>query len=101
MTGKQEELWIGPQHRYEPRQAKEDCDVFRLGDGRPLWYACLYDPNALVMTAADADRARSELRRLFRMDPGLVRGCIGGSLEEIQQRLRVKLSAPGLPPPKE
>jgi hypothetical protein len=84
-----EKLWIKPQDRHEDRQSRECSDDFRLADGRPLWYTLLNDPNALVMDAADADRARSELRDLFRTQPNIVRKCVDGSLEEARETLRI------------
>jgi len=60
-----------------------------LVDGRPLWYAFLNDPNALVMAATDANRARGELRDLFRIEPDIVRQLIDGSLEEAHKVLRL------------
>lgn len=81
-------LWIEPKQRYEDHQFPEGSDDFRLADGRPLWYALLTDPNVLVMDAADADRARGELRNLFRIEPDIVRECIGGLLDEVRERLR-------------
>jgi hypothetical protein len=64
-------------------------DDFRLADGRPLWYTLLNHPNALVMDAADADRARGELRDLFRIEPDIVGECVDGSLEEAHKKLRL------------
>ncbi len=82
-------LRIGPTYRYAGRQSLETSDDFRLVDGRPLWYAFLNDPNALVMAATDADRARGELRDLFRIEPDIVRQLIDGSLEEARKMLRL------------
>src|SRR5437762_4235591 len=59
---KEVKLRIEPTRRYAGRQSPETSDDFRLADGRLLWYAFLNDPNALVMAATDANRARGELR---------------------------------------
>jgi hypothetical protein len=60
---------------------------FRLADGRPLWYALLHDPSVLVIDAASADRARGELRDKLRIEPDVVQGCIGCSLENAREML--------------
>jgi hypothetical protein len=83
-----ERLWIKPEHRHEYRQFRESSDDFRLADRRPLWYALLNDPNILVMDAADADKARGELRDLFRIAPDIVRECIGSLHEEARETLQ-------------
>jgi len=44
----------------------------------------------LVMDAADADKARGELRDLFRIAPDIVREYIGNLLEEGRETLRPK-----------
>jgi len=62
-------------------------DEFRLADGRPLWYVLLNDPDVLVINAANADKARGELRDMFQIEPDLVRACIGSSLEEARRVL--------------
>jgi hypothetical protein len=41
------------------------------------------------MAATDADRARGELRDLFRIEPDIVRQLIDGSLEEARKMLRL------------
>ncbi len=87
--GRKVKLRIEHTPRYAGRQSPETSDDFRLADGRPLWYAFLNDPNALVMAATDANRARSELRDLFRIEPDIVRQLIDGSLEEAHKVLRL------------
>jgi hypothetical protein len=82
-----EKLWIKPRDRYA-HQFSESSDDFRLDDGRTLWHALLDDPNVLVMNATDANRARGRLRELFRIEPDIVRRCIGGSLEEAHRTLQ-------------
>jgi hypothetical protein len=81
-------MWIKPEHRHEYLQFRESSDDFRLADRRPLWYALLNDPNILVMDAADADKARGELRDLFRIAPDIVRECIGSLHEEARETLQ-------------
>lgn len=63
-------------------------DDLRLADGRPLWHALLDDPDVLVMRAADERRARALLRSLLRIEPEVVRKCVGRSLEEARWWLR-------------
>ena len=77
-----EKLWIEPTQRYEAHRFLETSDDFRLADGRPLSHALLTDPNALVLKAHDANRARGDLRQLFTSGPDTVRQCIGCSLEQ-------------------
>jgi hypothetical protein len=60
----------------------EWLDDLRLADGRPVWYALLDNPDVLVMRAEDERRARVLLRDLFRIEPDVVRKCVGCSLEE-------------------
>src|SRR5436190_21356667 len=55
-----EKLWIEPTQRYEAHRFLETSDDFRLADGRPLSHALLTDPNALVLKAHDANRARGD-----------------------------------------
>jgi hypothetical protein len=80
-------LWIEPRHRYDAYKFPESSDDFRLADGRPLWHALLEDPDVLVMNAAEANRARGQLRDLFRGEPDTVRNCVGGYLEEVRATL--------------
>jgi hypothetical protein len=83
-----EKLWVETKYRYDAHLFPESSDDFRLADGRPLWHALLPDPNVLVLNAAEANRARSQLRHLFGRDPGIVRKCIGGSLQDASRTLR-------------
>jgi hypothetical protein len=64
---------LSPKIGTKPVNPRNAATTFRLADGRPLWYTLLNDPNALVMDAADADRARGGLRDLFRTHPIIVR----------------------------
>jgi hypothetical protein len=83
-----EKLWIKPKDRHEDRQSPVCSDDFCLADGRPLLYTLLNDPDALVMDATEADRARAELRDLFRIKRDIVRECVDGSLGETRETLR-------------
>ncbi len=92
---------LSPKIGTEDRQSPACSDDFRLADERPLWYTLLNDPDALVMDAAEADRARAEFRDLFRIKPDIVRECVDTNKadplqvkEALQVLIRQARSAP-------
>ncbi len=74
------EKLVGP--RVNERESKLEPENVRLTDGRPLYYALLANPEALVLSPDEAREAHQRLSQISAADPDKVLTCQGKTLEE-------------------
>lgn len=71
---------VGPSA--EDRSRELVPEAVTLAGGVPLYHALLDDPNALVVSASEAQEAKEKLAGLIDADPASVLSCQGVTLEE-------------------
>ncbi len=70
---------------YDPDRKVEEEP--RLGDGSPLYYALLKDPDALFLKSSEAQQAKALLSTCMDRDPKVVLSCAGKTAAEAKKIL--------------
>lgn len=86
METKNSSKLVGP--RAHERESKLEPEDVRLADGRPLYYALLANPEALVLLPGEAREARQRLFEIISAAPDKVLACQGKTLEEARAILK-------------